>query len=31
MDFKEFDNIVLVIGKTAGHIDQSLFARNILD
>ena len=31
MDFKENDNIVLVIGKTEGHIDQSLFARNILD
>ena len=29
MDFKENDNIVLVIGKTEGHIDQSLFARNI--
>ena len=31
MDFKEVDNIVLVMGKTEGHIDQSLFARNILD
>ena len=31
MDFKEIDNIVLVIGKTEGHINQSLFARNILD
>ncbi|WP_435152039.1 phosphoribosylformylglycinamidine synthase subunit PurL [Candidatus Pelagibacter bacterium nBUS_44] len=31
MDFKEVHNIVLVIGKTEGHIDQSLFARNILD
>ena len=31
MDFKEMDNIVLAIGKTEGHIDQSLFARNILD
>jgi len=31
MDFKEIDNVVLVIGKTEGHIDQSLFARNILD
>ncbi|MBT7011227.1 MAG: phosphoribosylformylglycinamidine synthase subunit PurL [Flavobacteriaceae bacterium] len=31
MDFKGIDNIVLVIGKTEGHIDQSLFARNILD
>ncbi len=31
MDFKELDNIVLVIGKTEGHIDQSLFARTVLD
>jgi phosphoribosylformylglycinamidine synthase len=31
MDLKEVNNIVLVIGKTEGHIDQSLFARNILD
>jgi len=31
MHFKEVGNIVLVIGKTEGHINQSLFARNILD
>ena len=31
LGFKEINNIVLVIGKTEGHIDQSLFARNILD
>ncbi len=31
MEFKEIDNLVLVIGKTEGHIDQSLFARTILD
>ncbi len=31
MEFKEKNNIVLVIGKTEGHIDQSLLARNILD
>ena len=31
MDFKETDNLVLIIGKTEGHIDQSLFARTILD
>ena len=31
MDFKKVNNLVLVIGKTEGHIDQSLFARNILD
>ena len=31
MDFKDIAHLVLVIGKTEGHIDQSLFARNILD
>ena len=31
LNFKENENIVLVIGKTEGHIDQSLFARAILD
>ncbi len=31
MDFKETDNIVLVIGKTEGHIDQSLLSRIILN
>ena len=31
MDFKEINNLVLVIGKTEGHLDQSLFARNILN
>ncbi|WP_440676985.1 phosphoribosylformylglycinamidine synthase subunit PurL [Candidatus Pelagibacter sp. HIMB1587] len=31
MDFKEINNVVLVIGKTEGHLDQTLFARNILD
>jgi len=31
MDLKEADNILLVIGKTAGHLDQSLFARDILN
>ncbi len=31
MDFKEVNNLVIVIGKTEGHIDQSLFARIILD
>ena len=31
MSFKEVNNIVIVIGKTEGHIDQSLFARSILD
>ncbi|WP_440915622.1 phosphoribosylformylglycinamidine synthase subunit PurL [Candidatus Pelagibacter sp.] len=31
MDFKEIDNVVLVVGKTEGHLDQTIFARNILD
>ncbi len=31
MSLKETGNIVLIIGKTEGHIDQSLFARIILD
>jgi len=31
MDFKEINNLVIVIGKTEGHMDQSLFARTILD
>ena len=31
MDLKENGNILLVIGKTEGHLDQSLFARDILN
>jgi phosphoribosylformylglycinamidine synthase len=31
MNFKEIDNLVLIIGKTEGHIDQSLFSRIVLD
>ena len=31
MDLKESDNILLVIGKTEGHLDQSLFARDVLN
>ncbi|MDB4231536.1 phosphoribosylformylglycinamidine synthase subunit PurL [Candidatus Pelagibacter sp.] len=31
MDLKETDNILLVIGKTEGHLDQSLFARDFLN
>jgi len=31
MDFKTIDNLVLVIGKTEGHLDQSIFARDILN
>ena len=30
MDFKKEDNIVFVIGKTEGHLDQSIFAKDIL-
>ena len=30
MDLKKINNIVLVIGKTEGHLDQSIFAREIL-
>ena len=31
MDFKKVNNIVLVIGKTEGSLDQSIFAREILN
>ncbi|MDC3355473.1 phosphoribosylformylglycinamidine synthase subunit PurL [Candidatus Pelagibacter sp.] len=31
MGLKDADNILLVIGKTEGHLDQSLFARDILN
>jgi len=31
MDLKKKDNILLVIGKTEGHLDQSLFLREILN
>jgi len=31
MDLKETGNILLVIGKTEGHLDQSLFSRDILN
>jgi len=30
MNFKKENNIVLVIGKTEGHLDQSIFAKDIL-
>jgi len=30
MDLKKVDNLVIVIGKTEGHLDQSIFARSIL-
>ncbi len=31
MDFKKENNIVLAIGKTEGHLEQSVFAKEILD
>ncbi len=31
MDFKKSGNVVLVIGKTEGSLDQSIFAREILN
>ncbi|MDB9699150.1 phosphoribosylformylglycinamidine synthase subunit PurL [Candidatus Pelagibacter sp.] len=31
LDLKEAGNILLVVGKTEGHLDQSLFARDILN
>ena len=31
MDFKKEKNLVLVLGKTKGHLEQSIFAREILD
>jgi len=31
MDLKEINNIILVVGKTEGHLDQSLFSRDILN
>jgi len=31
MDLKETNNTLLVIGKTEGHLDQSIFARDILN
>jgi phosphoribosylformylglycinamidine synthase len=30
MDFKKEDNLVLILGKTEGHLDQSIFAKEIL-
>ena len=31
MDFKKLGNLVYVIGKTEGHLDQSIFAKDILN
>tara|TARA_B100000029_G_scaffold304257_1_gene297126 strand:- start:2812 stop:5001 length:2190 start_codon:yes stop_codon:yes gene_type:complete len=30
MDFKKTNNLIIAVGKTEGHIDQSVFAREIL-
>ena len=30
MDLKEVGNLIIIIGKTEGHLDQSIFARSIL-
>ncbi len=30
MNLKEINNLIIVVGKTEGHIDQSVFARDIL-
>ena len=30
MDFKKEGNLVLILGKTEGHLDQSIFAKDIL-
>ena len=30
MELKEHNNLILLIGKTEGHLDQSLFARDVL-
>ena len=31
MNLKKIDNLILIIGKTEGHLDQSIFARDILN
>ena len=31
MDLKNEGNVILVIGKTEGHLDQSVFAKSILN
>ena len=31
MNLKNEENLILVVGKTEGHIDQSIFARDILN
>ena len=31
MDLKKDDNLIIIIGKTEGHLEQSIFARDILN
>ena len=31
MDFKQIDSVVYIIGKTEGHIDQSIFSKDVLN
>ena len=31
MDLKKEDNLIFVVGKTYGHINQSIFAREIIN
>ena len=31
MDFKQIDSAVYIIGKTEGHIDQSIFSKDVLN
>ena len=31
MNFKKINNLIIVVGKTEGHVDQSVFARDILN
>ena len=31
MNFKKINNLIIAVGKTEGHIDQSVFARDILN
>ena len=31
MDFKKEGNYIIIIGKTEGHLEQSIFARSVLN
>tara|TARA_Y100000590_G_scaffold224330_1_gene253718 strand:+ start:893 stop:3085 length:2193 start_codon:yes stop_codon:yes gene_type:complete len=31
MNLKKIDNLIIVVGKTEGHIDQSVFSRDVLN